>query len=309
MQSQRRTQSTRTAQRRCGFLFLGIAGLLPIACAKGVQDTAANEDGIGGDGSGGRANGSAGQGNGLAGSTTGGGGAKGTAGAGGALNGTSGGGGGKAGVAGAGGTVSTGVGGAKGGAGGTVSTGGTVNTGGGGAGGSVAGASGGTAGSSSIVGLSVQYKNLNANATDPYISCEILAKNAGPNSIAVSDLKVRYYFTDEPKKTNTFQNNFQHINVPGNQADLKVTQTVVGMAPTKPTADTYIEFSFSSSTHGALAPGEALDFAWQMQSANPATDTFTETNDYSFDVSKSAPADWAHVVLLQGSSPLWGAAP
>ena len=304
-----RLQKSVNAQRGRAFVLLGFGLLLPVACAQGVQDTSDNVDPSGGTGGGtvgssagkssggaGKANGGAGQGNGTAGSAMGGGGAKGAAGAGtgGALGGASSGG--------AGGKANAGAGGATGG------TSGSASTAGGGAGGSMAGAANGTAGSSSVAGFSVQYKNLNGSATDAYISCEILAKNSGPNSLQVSELKVRYYFTDEPKKTNTFQNNFQHLNVPGNQADLKVTQTVVGMAPTKPTADTYIEFSFSSS-HGTLAPGEALDFAWQMQSANPATDNFTESNDYSFDASKSALTDWTHVVLLQGSSPLWGATP
>ena len=321
MHSERRQRSV-NAHRQRAFVLLCFGFLLPVACAEGVQDATGDGDGLdpsGGTGDGsagssaGKANSGAGQSNGTAGSATGGGGAKGTAGAGsgGSANGGTANGGaanGGASNGGSAGKASAGAGGAKGGAGGTVSTGGG-GAGGGGTGGSVAGATSGTAGSSSVAGFSVQYKNLNGSAMDAYISCEILAKNAGPNSLQVSELKVRYYFTDEPKKTNTFQNNFQHINLSGNQADLKVTQTVVGMAPTKPTADTYIEFSFSSSNHATLAPGEALDFAWQMQSADPSKDTFTESNDYSFDASKSALADWTHVVLLQGNSPLWGATP
>ena len=200
------------------------------------------------------------------------------------------------------------AGGSAGTASGGKGAGGATSTGGGGS--SAAGAtSTGSGGSSTVAGFSVQYKYLNNSATGAYITCEIVATNAGPNSLAVAGLKVRYYFTDEPKKTNSFQNNFQHINLPGNQANLKVTQTVAGMAPTAPTADTYIEFTFSSSDHQTLAPGEALDFAWQMQSADTSKDNFTQTNDYSFDGSKASLADWKHIVLFQGNNPLWGDTP
>ena len=271
-------------QRQQALFVLAFGLLVPLACAQGVEETPApdepfepsggSDDGgggsgssVAGSGSAGNPNSTAGQGNSSAGSAAGG--SKGGAGSGGKGGGSSAGSGGKGGA----------------GSGGKGGTGGTSNGGSAGSAGSAAGGPSGTAGSSSVAGFSVQYKILNTSAMDAYISCEIVAKNGGSTSLPVSDLKVRYYFTDEPKKTNTFQNNFQHIKITGNQAELKVTQAVVGLAPTKPTADTYIEFSFSSGSHPTLAPGEALDFAWQMQSADPAKDTFNETNDYSFDAS------------------------
>jgi len=163
-------------------------------------------------------------------------------------------------------------------------------------------------GGTTVPGFSVQWKNEHTQTSSAYLGGEIVVKNAGPNSLAVSDIKVRYYFTDEVKKAFQFNNNFQHINTSGSQADLTVTFKTVGMAPTTATADTYIEFSFSSG-HGQLGPNEALDFAWQMQGPNPGTDTFTQSNDYSFDASKTSLTNWEHIVALQGTNLLWGTPP
>jgi hypothetical protein len=72
-------------------------------------------------------------------------------------------------------------------------------------------------------------------------------------------------------------------------------------------ADTYIEFSFSSG-HPMLAPQEVIEYSWQVQ-GNPSADSFNQSNDYSWDASKTALAPWDHVVLYQGGSVIWGTPP
>ncbi len=142
------------------------------------------------------------------------------------------------------------------------------------------------------------------------MSALIHATNSSAGSVAVSQFKVRYYFTDEPKVQLQMTINYAHVQISGNQFDMTVTNSVVGMAPTYSTADTYIEFSFSCSGHATLAPGESLDFAWQVQGPNPAMNTYTQTNDYSFNSSKvGSPSSWDHVILFQNNSVIWGALP
>ena len=310
MRSRGRIQALKSQRSRVALLALTL--LVPIACAQGVQDTPAGDDATSGTGN------DAGTGGANAGSNSAGksgGGASGAhaagapgAGAGG-KGGASGGG-----AAGKGGAGAGGAGG-KGGAG----NGGTANGGAPGAGAPGAGAPGagapgagapgaGAGGGPTVAGFSVQFKNEHTATSSAYLGGEILVKNAGPNSLGVSDIKVRYYFTDEVKKQNQFNNNFQHINTSSGQANLTVTFKVAGMAPTTATADTYIEFSFASD-HGSLGPNEALDFAWQMQGPNPATDTFNQANDYSFDASKTSLTNWEHIVALQGTNLLWGTPP
>jgi len=80
------------------------------------------------------------------------------------------------------------------------------------------------------------------------------------------------------------------------------------VAPAATGADSYIEFSFSSA-HPSLGPGESADFSWRVNGPNQASDIYTQTNDYSFDASKTAVTAWDHVVLLQNGSALWGTLP
>jgi hypothetical protein len=314
---------------------LGCAILLPVACAQGVQDNAPDdglgtaatgaEIGSGGSGStssGGKPGGAAGAGQsgslGDGGSSSGSGNTTSTGG-----SGTSGGsnGGSSAGGASAG-AASAGKGGGGSSAGGSSAGGASAGAAAGGKGGSSAGGSsagGSSAGSASAgapaggatgaTGFYVQYLNMKTASPSPYISCELRVINNGAGSVAVNTLKVRYYLTNDPNVALQMMNNFQHIAIPGNQADLTVTNTVVKMPTAVANADTYIEFSFSSGSHQMLAPQEVLEYAWQVQGPNPAQDNFNQSNDYSWDGTNTALAPAQHIVALQGSAVIWGTPP
>jgi hypothetical protein len=307
---------------------LGWAILLPVACAQGVQDneppgglgTAATGDVIdsgGGDStSSGGKDGSSGAaqsgGVGASGSPSGGS-TTGTGGSDTAGSGTSGGsasGGASAGASSAGkGGASSSAGSSAGGASAGAAAGGK---GGSSAGGSSAGSPSAGApagGATGATGFYVQYLNMKTAATSPYISCELRVINNGAGSVAVNTLKVRYYLTNDPNVALQMMNNFEHIAIPGNQADLTVTSAFVKMPTAVTNADTYIEFSFSSGSHPMLAPQEVLEYAWQVQGPNPAQDNFNQSNDYSWDGTNAALAPSDHIVALQGSSVIWGTPP
>jgi hypothetical protein len=89
---------------------------------------------------------------------------------------------------------------------------------------------------------------------------------------------------------------------------LAVTSAFAPFVPATPSADTYIEFGFSSS-HPMLAPGESAVFSWQMQGPDPSKNVYTQTNDYSFDASRTTLTSWDHIVLLQNGILLWGTPP
>jgi hypothetical protein len=158
-------------------------------------------------------------------------------------------------------------------------------------------------------GFSILYAVMNAGATSAYIESEIHTKNGGTTSVDVSTLKVRYYFTDEVHKTPQITLNWSHVTTSGANASLNVGATTAALVPAKTGADTYVEFSFSSSSHSMLAPGESADFSWRMNGPNQATDIYTQTNDYSFDASKSSPTTWDHIAIYQGTTVLWGTLP
>ena len=169
-------------------------------------------------------------------------------------------------------------------------------------------AEGGNGGPPPNTGLSVLYEVGAAASTSAYLGCEISIKNGGSSSPAVSSLKARYYFTDEVHLTEQMTINWSHISTSGADADSTVTAAFAPLAPAVTDADTYIEFSFSSG-HSSLAPGEAFVFSWQLQGPDPAKDVYTQSNDYSFDASKTSLTSWSHIVLLQNGSVVWGQLP
>jgi hypothetical protein len=305
--------------------FLGFGFLVSVACAMAEEIDLSRRDagrtGAGGAGQvGGSSSGSGGAGasGGTGGSTTGGSGGSATGGSGGSATGGSGGSttGGSGGTGGTGGTTGSGgagVSGSGGSGGGTPKDAGAAGAGRGGSGGSGgasgAGGSGGAPPDAGPTGLSVQYVVLKTQASSAYVQCELHVKNTGTSSAQVAELKLRYYFTDEVKKTPKISLNWSYICIPGNCGNsMTVNPTVSPNMPPAAGADTYIEFGLSSG-HPSIGPGESADFAFQMEGPNPATDVYTQTNDYSFDGSKTTPSIWQNVVLLQNGNIAWGTPP
>ena len=214
---------------------------------------------------------------------------------------------------GASGAGPSGSGGPSGGSGGTPqidagqgSTGGTSGAGG------ASGSGGGTVMSDAgfVAGMQVLYAVQVSAATSAYIECELHAKNGGTSTVAVSELKLRYYYTNEVVgKTPALTLNWSHITTGGANQTLDVTSTINPLTPAKNNADMYVEFTLASASHTNLSPNESGDFSWRMNGPNQATDIFTQTNDYSFDVSRTTPQQWDHVVLLRNGTVVWGTPP
>jgi hypothetical protein len=159
-----------------------------------------------------------------------------------------------------------------------------------------------------FAGLSILYKVEITAATSAYLGCQLSVKNSGSGSPEVPALTVRYYFTDEVRLTPQLHLNWSHISTLHEDADLKVTGAFAPFAPPAAGADAYIEFSLSSG-HRLLGPGESAVFSWQMQGPDPSKNVYTQTNDYSFDPTKTALTSWDRVVLLQNGSVVWGRVP
>jgi endoglucanase len=170
---------------------------------------------------------------------------------------------------------------------------------------------GGNGDGGSATGLSVSYQVGPSGATSAYIGSELQITNNTAPATDVSSLKLRYYYTDEVKVMLQMTIQWQHIHQASGPdiPDLTTSSTFGTVSPAAATADSYVEFSFSSSSHPSLGMGEAVVFSWQMQGPDPAQDVYTQTNDYSFDASKGSLTSWSNVVLLQNGSVIWGATP
>ncbi len=158
-------------------------------------------------------------------------------------------------------------------------------------------------------GLSVEYQVADPTAMSAYIGATLSILNSATTSATLSGLSLRYYYTDEVHMTLQMTINWSHISTTGANADVSVSSSFGTVVPAATNADSYVEFTFSSGSHPALGMGESAVFAWQMQGPDPAHDMYTQTNDYSFDATKTSLASWDHVVLLQGGTVLWGTVP
>ncbi len=284
-----------------------LAATLSLGCAVAVTEDLpdAGAGGSGGLGSGGLSSGTGGR-------ASGGTGAFGTGGvtsSGGTV--ASGGTGGSAGSAVTGGTGGAGVSGGSGGTGGTGVSGGSGGTGvSGGTGGTGTGSTGtgGEGGTSEPTdGFSVEYEVLEPAASATSISSILQVVNVGPETVPVSELTLRYYYTSEVVVPTTITIWWSHIQTGGGNITLNPSFDAVELVPATATADSYVEFSFDAGAP-SIAPDQSALISWKIQ-ATSGTHNYDQSNDYSFDASKSVAAPWDRVVLLRNGSVIWGLVP
>ncbi|MGO4529476.1 glycoside hydrolase family 6 protein [Paenibacillus sp. 2TAF8] len=140
--------------------------------------------------------------------------------------------------------------------------------------------------------LVVQYRAGDTNATDNQIRPLFNIKNLGSTAVDLSDLTLRYYFTKE-----------------GSAAmDSSIDWAVVGAANIDRTfGDGYVELSFKSGAGSIAAGGQSGDI--QLRMFKTDWSNFDESDDYSYDPTKTSYQDWDKVTLYQGGSLVWGIEP
>ena len=195
---------------------------------------------------------------------------------------------------------------ASGGAGGTGTAGTTGMAGNVGSGGACTSSPNGP-----IAGLSARYESEIKGATGTGIGSKLIIANAGPSTLNLTDLKLRYYLTNEVSAAigKTINWAWYRPNGGGNQVDkkAKVTFNVVPMPCAVASANTYFEFTFTADA-GLLEAGYQIYFSWTAN--NGASQNFTQTNDYSFDTNAVEGTNDTKIVVLQNSGTrVWGTEP
>ncbi|WP_348620329.1 cellulase family glycosylhydrolase [Paenibacillus polymyxa] len=181
--------------------------------------------------------------------------------------------------------------------------GGDGNTGGNNGGGNNGGdnGNGGSTPGSNDQGIVLQYRTGDTNAKDNAIRPEFNIKNTGKTAVKLSDLKIRYYYTDESKQAQQFFVDWARIGTE------KVKATFVTLPNPKSKADKYVEISFTDRA-GTIQPGgESGEIQPRIHAANWSN--FDETNDYSYGATQTAFADWDHGTVYQQGKLVWGIEP
>jgi hypothetical protein len=149
--------------------------------------------------------------------------------------------------------------------------------------------------------LSVEYVCGNTNASTQQIQPYFKIANTGSSAVALSTLKVRYFFTADGSTTQVWACDFASVSC-GNVAGTFYPWTGGG-----PGADHYLEVTFSSVA-GSVSPGSDSGVI-QVHFHDTNSTNFTQTNDYSFDPSKTSFTNWTHMTLYQNGTLVWGTEP
>jgi hypothetical protein len=149
-------------------------------------------------------------------------------------------------------------------------------------------------------GLKVQFYNQSTAATSNQIYLNVKLINNGSSALALSNVKLRYYYTINGAQTQNFYCDYSPVgssNVNGN---------FVTMATAKTGADTYVEIGFGSGA-GSLAAGGNTTI--QARIAKSDWTNYTQTDDYSFNSSATTFVDWAKVTGYVSGALVWGTEP
>jgi endoglucanase len=124
--------------------------------------------------------------------------------------------------------------------------------------------------------------------------------NTGTESINLSDVKLRYYYTIDGEKAQNFWCDWSSAGT------ANVTGTFVKLTTAKTGADNYLEIGFTNAA-GTLAAGASVDV--QARFSKSDWTNYTQTGDYSFQESGSDYTDWNKVTGYVAGSLVWGIEP
>ncbi|XID93951.1 X2-like carbohydrate binding domain-containing protein [Paenibacillaceae bacterium WGS1546] len=148
--------------------------------------------------------------------------------------------------------------------------------------------------------LKVQMYNGSTSATLNTINPRFKLVNTGSSAIPLSDVKIRYYYTIDGEKSQSFWCDWSHI------GSANVTGTFVKMAAPATGADYYAEIGFTSAA-GSLAAGQSIEV--QTRIAKNDWTNYTQTGDYSFHPTANQYVDWTNVTAYVSGSLQWGTEP
>jgi hypothetical protein len=132
--------------------------------------------------------------------------------------------------------------------------------------------------------------------------------NGGTSAVDLSTLKIRYWYTLEGgTQEQNYWCDYWRLGQSGQDGCSYVVANFVTMATPTATADTYLELSFNSGV-GSLPAGESSNDI-QSRIAKSDWSNFTQSNDYSFDETKTLVNDWDHITLYQNDKLVWGIEP
>ncbi|MET3210935.1 UNVERIFIED_CONTAM: hypothetical protein ABIC26_003898 [Paenibacillus sp. PvR008] len=150
-------------------------------------------------------------------------------------------------------------------------------------------------------GLVLQYRAADTSVNDNQFKPYFQILNKGTTSVPINELKIRYYYTIDGDRAQTFNCDYATL------SSSKVNGKLVKMDKAVTGADYYLEVSFNSNA-GVLAPGGSTG---QIQTRMNKTDwsDYNESDDYSYKGTQTSFADHTKATLYHNGVLVWGAEP
>ncbi len=150
----------------------------------------------------------------------------------------------------------------------------------------------------------VQYKQGGGSATDGEIKPHVQLLSSSSLTVPLSEFKVRYWYTWEGT-SQTHQFNCDFAATTGQCAN--ITSAFVAVSPARPGADYYFEGGFAPAAGNLAAGGNTGAIQYRFNKNDWSS--YNEADDYSYDATKTAFADWDHVTLYRNGVLAWGIEP
>ncbi|WP_438007299.1 cellulose binding domain-containing protein [Sorangium sp. So ce321] len=150
--------------------------------------------------------------------------------------------------------------------------------------------------------LELHYAARDGAARVQGLSFSVRVRNTGDETITLSDVTIRYWFTDDDAASR-FVSVCDFASVPGGRTSVTWTFGEASAAE----ADRYLELGFTSAA-GTLAPGATSGEA-QIRVYSETYETMMQTNDYSFDATLTALTPWEQVTAYRDGVLAWGTEP
>ncbi len=148
--------------------------------------------------------------------------------------------------------------------------------------------------------IKVKFYNSNTSAQSNSIYGKINLVNTGTTDINLSSVKLRYYYTIDGEKPQSFWCDWSSA------GSSNVTGTFVKMTTPKTGADYYLEIGFTSGA-GTLKAGQSIEVQTRM--AKSDWTNYNQADDYSFNSSASGYTDWDKVTGYVSDTLNWGIEP
>lgn len=150
--------------------------------------------------------------------------------------------------------------------------------------------------------VKVQYRTSATGATADQAEPWFKVVNNGSAAVSLDQVRIRYYFKADGPDTQ-----YRYACSWAVKGCANITGTFGTLATPTATADRYLEITFTGGA-GTLAPG-ADTGDMQLRFYRADWQTLRQSDDYSFDGTRTAYGDWGKVTARLGASTVWGTAP